>query len=280
MKCSKQSEKVVLIKKLIEGLGFASPVDTSTYVEHETFLSNWICNVFDDPDFHKHKRMNELFDLNKSCEIRKNMTPKRILNWINRVIGQFSLHINCDAGGYQLQILNDVLEIIKRKNARGRCYNDKDNLLKQTRSDGDPFHDEETGRCEITVEFEEEETPPEKTTRKIQIGEETGRCEIDVEFEEEPVPEKTGVCKIQLEKTIRKIQIGETTITIRDPRGDPPDLRKSYVITEEVETGRHPCCNSCGRKHYQLHRLQLQDTIYTWRCDECFGRLMRSDGCS
>ena len=218
------------------------------------------------------------------------MTPKRILNWINRVIGQLSLHINCDASGYQLQILNDVLEIIRRKNARGRCYNDKDNLLKQTRSDGDPFNDEETGRCENAVDFEEEETPPgktsrgkiqpEETTHKIQIGEETDRLEIDVEFEEEALPEETSRGKIQLEKTIRKIQIGETTITIRDPRGEPPDLRKSYVISEEVETGRHPHCNSCGRKHYQLHRLQLQDNVYTWRCDECFGRLMRSDGCN
>jgi len=30
LKCSKQAEKVALVKKLIEGLGFASPVDTST----------------------------------------------------------------------------------------------------------------------------------------------------------------------------------------------------------------------------------------------------------
>ena len=42
-------------------------------------------------------------------------------------------------------VLSDLVGLIKRKNARGRFYEDRENLLRQESRDGDPFIDEVTG---------------------------------------------------------------------------------------------------------------------------------------
>ena len=112
----------MLIKKLLDGLGFETVVDTQRQVEHEAFMTNFWCNVFDDPTFKRHKRINELFSLSKSSKLFKDMSPKRVQNWINRVIEPFSLQVVWEREGYRLRVLNDVLGIVRRRNARVRPF--------------------------------------------------------------------------------------------------------------------------------------------------------------
>jgi hypothetical protein len=142
-----QMEKVLLIRKLLDGLGFETVVDTQRHVEHEAFMTNFWCNVFDDPTFKRHKRFNELFNLSRSSKLFKDMSPKRVQNWINRVIEPFSLQVVLEREGYRLRVLNDVLGIVRRRNARGQSFFDGLKLLGQTVPE----------RGEIEVEFEDEE---------------------------------------------------------------------------------------------------------------------------
>ena len=50
------------------------------------------------------------------------MDTKQMLIWVNSLLKQFSLSvraIDCQGRGYHLEVLNDVLGIIQRKNKRG-----------------------------------------------------------------------------------------------------------------------------------------------------------------
>ena len=118
LRSAKHLEKVELVKSLLFGLGFASAVDDQI-VDREAFATNFICNVCDDPVFKKRKRINELFDLNKQSNIHQGMTTQQILLWVNSLLKQFSLKISAiskQGEGYKLEVLNDILGIIKRKN--------------------------------------------------------------------------------------------------------------------------------------------------------------------
>jgi hypothetical protein len=48
-----------------------------------------------------------------------------------------------------------MLDLIKRKNSRGKFYEDSNNLLKQESKDGEPFIDEATGQTIIQKQQEE-----------------------------------------------------------------------------------------------------------------------------
>jgi hypothetical protein len=56
LKTSKQKERVELVQRLLEALGFASAVDTQRRVDEESFLTNWVCNILDEPYFRRHKQ--------------------------------------------------------------------------------------------------------------------------------------------------------------------------------------------------------------------------------
>ena len=144
----KQMEKVMLITKLLEGLGFGHVVDTERHVEHEAFMTNWCCNIFDDPTFRRHKRINELFNLNKSSQTTKDMTPRRVQHWVNRVLEPFSLKVVLEREGYRLVLLNDVLGILKRRSERGQTFFDGKHLLRRAIGDGIV----DAGDIEITIE--------------------------------------------------------------------------------------------------------------------------------
>jgi hypothetical protein len=74
------------------------------------------------------------------------MTPQQVLMWCNSLLKPFSVQVRAQKhGGYFLELQNDLLSLIKRKNDSGRFYEDSRNLLKQESKDGDPFIDEETG---------------------------------------------------------------------------------------------------------------------------------------
>ena len=85
--------------------------------------------------------------MSKSSKLFKDMSPKRVQNWINRVIEPFSLQVVLEREGYRLRVLNDVLGIVRRRNARGQSFFDGLKLLGQTVPE----------RGEIEVEFEDEE---------------------------------------------------------------------------------------------------------------------------
>ena len=78
------------------------------------------------------------------------MSPQQVLMWCNSLLKQFSVQVRAEKhGGYFLELQNDLLSLIQRKNKAGKFYEDAKNLLKQESKDGDPFIDEETGETLI-----------------------------------------------------------------------------------------------------------------------------------
>ena len=59
------------------------------------------------------------------------MTPQQVLMWCNSLLEDFSLQIRADKETYFLELQNDLLELIKRKNGIGKIYFDEKDLLKQ-----------------------------------------------------------------------------------------------------------------------------------------------------
>ncbi len=76
------------------------------------------------------------------------MTPQQILRWANSLLKPFSLQIKAGPKVYRLELQNDLLNLINRKNEEGRLYKDSRGLLKQMvpeqfASKADPFEDGE-----------------------------------------------------------------------------------------------------------------------------------------
>ena len=146
LRSAKFVERVETVRKLLNALGFANALDREK-IEKDTFLENWAAVVEDDA-FHN-KRLNELWNLTKTRRIDKDMNGRQILPWINTLIKPFGLAIKSDHGKYKLTERFDILGLIRRKNARGRFYEDAENLLGQVSGEGDPFIDEVTGETLI-----------------------------------------------------------------------------------------------------------------------------------
>ena len=101
-------------------LGFDSVVDTIKELDQESFQSNFVCNVLEDPVFRNYRRLNELFDMRKDKRINEKMTLIQITNWTNQILEPFSLKITGKGGTYKLDLLNDILELIRRKTLGAR----------------------------------------------------------------------------------------------------------------------------------------------------------------
>ncbi|MFM7986893.1 MAG: hypothetical protein ACKPKO_47025, partial [Candidatus Fonsibacter sp.] len=69
--------------------------------------------------------------MNKSYNIHKGMTPQQVLMWCNSLLQDFSLQIRADKDTYYLELQNDLLALVKRKNNIGKIYYGRDHLLKQ-----------------------------------------------------------------------------------------------------------------------------------------------------
>jgi hypothetical protein len=145
---AKHVEKVGLMQKLLEGLGFASPMDAREK-DFQEFLTRFRTNICEEPLFQNKKRINELWDLRKSTTINKEMKDRQVLDWVNSLMGYFGLRVRKERSTVSLEVQHDVLGIVQRKNARGKFYEDANNWLKQESQDGDPFIDEETGETLI-----------------------------------------------------------------------------------------------------------------------------------
>jgi len=147
IRTEKQREKVKVVDRLLQLLGFESPRD-ETQIKKETVRENFAEKVVNDPLFKQQKRLNALFDLEKAYNIHGSMTPQQILMWANSLLKQFSLQIRAGEKTYQLELQNDLMSLIQRKNKNGKIYNDKRNLLNQQvpkkQVEDDLFLDDET----------------------------------------------------------------------------------------------------------------------------------------
>ena len=82
--------------------------------------------------------------------------------WCNSLLKDFSLQIRADKETYYLELQNDLLALIKRKNNIGKIYYDRDNLLKQValNQQDDLFIDDEPPQPQEEVPAEpQQETP-------------------------------------------------------------------------------------------------------------------------
>ena len=78
------------------------------------------------------------------------MTPRRVQNWINRVLEPFPLKVVLEREGYRLVLLNDVLGVVKRRSDRGQTFFDGKHLLRHAIGDGLV----DAGDIEIMIEEE------------------------------------------------------------------------------------------------------------------------------
>ena len=84
------------------------------------------------------------------------------------LIKPFGLKVDSDHGKYKLKERFDILGLTRRKNERGRFYEDAENLLGQVSKDGDPFIDEATGENLIQKRDRERKEAAER--RKIEFN--------------------------------------------------------------------------------------------------------------
>ena len=170
LKSVKHVEKVELVHKLLGGLGFKSVMDDA-WIDQEEFLTGFMCNIVDDATFKNRKRINELWELRKQTSISNGMNKRQILTWVNSLLMPFCLRVKSNGGYVALEQLNDVLGVVKRKNEKGKFYEDKDNLLKQEDKNGDPFMDEQTGETiPQKLEKAREKKRKDYDTSKLDVG--------------------------------------------------------------------------------------------------------------
>ena len=147
LRSEKFLEQVRIVNRLLELLGWQSARDESQLLK-DTVKDNFAEKVVSDPLFKRQKRLNELFGLEKAYNIHAGMTPQQILMWANSLLKPFSLQIKAGPKVYRLELQNDLLNLINRKNEEGRLYKDSRGLLKQMvpeqfASKADPFEDGE-----------------------------------------------------------------------------------------------------------------------------------------
>ena len=153
LKSEKQLAKTEIVRALLEWLGWDSSryEDAIAREDRKRRLAN---NVVGDPLFKRQKRLNELFDLHKAINIHKDMIPQRVLMWRKSLLKGFSLQIRADKETYYLELQNDLLALIKRKNRIGKIYYDRQNLLKQgaPHQQDDLFLDDDPPQPEVLTE--------------------------------------------------------------------------------------------------------------------------------
>ena len=128
-----------------------------------------------------------------------------------------------------MRVLNDVLGIVRRRNARGQTFFDGLKLLGQT----------VPGRGEIEVEEEDGE-------------------------EEAAVPDEKAaeVPEVRSEPKVRSEPEGIRFAVQRD-------MYREDVCRELDKTGRFPTCDSCSIGDFRVRRIILPDINETWRCRRC-----------
>ncbi|MFM7989208.1 MAG: hypothetical protein ACKPKO_58830, partial [Candidatus Fonsibacter sp.] len=99
LKSEKQLSNIEIVKALLERLGCARDEDA---MKKEELRLHFVDSVVGDPLFKRQKRLNDLFNLNKSYNIHNEMTPQQVLMWCNSLLKDFSLQIRADKETYYL----------------------------------------------------------------------------------------------------------------------------------------------------------------------------------
>jgi len=211
LKSEKQLSKIEIVKALLERLGWENARDEDA-IAKEDLRTRFANNVVDDPLFKRQKRLNELFNLNKSYNINKDMTPQQVLMWCNSLLKDFSLQIRADKETYYLEFQNDLFALIERKNKIGKIYFDKDNLLKQgaPNQQDDLFVDDDPPQPEVLAEPPQEEETPEPPVPEPEVvvptepQQEAPEDEEPQEEEETPPPQSTTTLAQEYAEYIRE----------------------------------------------------------------------------
>ena len=170
LKSARHVEKVELVQKLLEGLGFSSPLDDQA-MDLKDFMDNFANNVCEEASFQNRKRINELWELRKQTSISGELNKRQVLTWVNSLLKPFSIRVKPDGGAVSLEVLNDVLGIVQRHNNHGNFYQDGKNLLRQENKEGDPFIDEATGETLIEKqEKKREQRMMDYDTSRLDVG--------------------------------------------------------------------------------------------------------------
>ena len=188
LRSDKQIEKVKVVNRLLELLGWEHARD-ETRLKKELVRENFVEKVVKDPLFTNRLRINELFDLEQKYNIHGDMIPQSVLAWANSLLKLFSLQIEAGEKTYQLEIQNELMSLITRKNKNGRIYKDGRNLLnqkvrKQVVEEEDLFLDDEAGTAATESPAMGNEKP--KTTRANKHFN-TTRLDIGIKRDEDSI---------------------------------------------------------------------------------------------
>jgi hypothetical protein len=159
-------EKVALVRDLVKALGFSSVVDEGR-IEQDTFMMNFVMNVLESPRFGDTKRINELFGLSKRSKPGVDMTARRMANWVSRIMKPFSLELRVEKGSGDMYIspLGDIVNLVRRKNERGRYFEDEGDVLKLLRRPAANMFD--TSGLDVDVFVDEDDEPQEAVQEQV-----------------------------------------------------------------------------------------------------------------
>ena len=159
-------EKVDLVRDLVKALGFSSVVDEGR-IEQDTFMMNFVLNVLESPRFGDAKRINELFGLSKRSKPGVDMTARRMANWVSRIMKPFSLELRVEKGSGDMYIspLGDIVNLVRRKNERGRYFEDEGDVLKLQRRPAANMFD--TSGLDVDVFVDEDDEPQEAVQEQV-----------------------------------------------------------------------------------------------------------------
>jgi len=147
------------------------------------------------------------------------------------VIEPFSLQVVLEREGYRLMVLNDVLGIVRRRNARGQTFFDSLNLLGQVSP--------ERGAIDVVMDDGEEEAaevPEVRLEPKVRLEPEVRSEPEGIRFAVQRDMYREDVCR-ELDKTGRFPTCDSCSIG---------DFRlRRIILPDDSETWRCRCCLKC-----------------------------------
>ena len=99
--------------------------------------------------------------MSKGSKPSMDMTAQRMVNWVSRIMKVFSLELKVEKGSGDIYIspLGDIVELIRKKNARGRYYQDEGDLLKLKRCPAACMFDTSVLDVDVFIDEEVPEVP-------------------------------------------------------------------------------------------------------------------------
>ena len=87
------------------------------------------------------------------------MTARRMANWVNRIMKPFSLELRVEKGSGDVYIspLGDIVQLVRRKNERGRYFEDEGDVLKLQRRPAANMYDTSGLDLDMFVDDEPQE---------------------------------------------------------------------------------------------------------------------------